>query len=91
MMVECTLCKFTDNTKFRGVADAPEGRAAIQRDLDRLEKWTERNLMKFLKGKCEVLPHGRKNPMHQYTLGLDRLESSFVKNLVIMVDKLPAS
>ncbi|GAB0176329.1 mitochondrial enolase superfamily member 1 [Grus japonensis] len=44
---ECTLSKFDDDTKLEGVADTAEGCAAIQRDLDRLENWTERNLMKF--------------------------------------------
>ena len=73
------------------MADAPEGWAAIQRDPDRLEKWAERNLIKFIKGKCKVLPQGRNNPMHHYTLGPDRLESSFAKNLVIVVDKLTVS
>jgi len=29
-----------------------EGRAAIQTNLDRLEKWTERNLKKFHESKC---------------------------------------
>ncbi|KAK4823672.1 hypothetical protein QYF61_005643 [Mycteria americana] len=47
---ESTLRKFSDDTKLVGVADAPDGQVAIQRDLDRLEKWADRNLIKFNKG-----------------------------------------
>ena len=35
------------------VADTAEDSAAIQRDLNRLEKLAERNLMKFNKGKVQ--------------------------------------
>ncbi|KAK4830954.1 hypothetical protein QYF61_014413 [Mycteria americana] len=52
---ECTLSKFADDMKLGGVTDAPDGCAAIQSDLDRLEKWPSRNLMKFQKGRCKVL------------------------------------
>lgn len=49
-------------TQNRAVADSPEGRAAIPRDIDRLEKRADRNPLKFSKERCRVLLMGRNNP-----------------------------
>jgi len=35
--LECTISRFADGTKLRGVADSLEGQEAWQRYLDRLE------------------------------------------------------
>lgn len=44
---EHTLTKSAGNTKLGGVAATPEGCAAVHKDLNRLEKWLNRNFMRF--------------------------------------------
>ncbi|GAB0207463.1 hypothetical protein GRJ2_003212000 [Grus japonensis] len=74
--IKCSLNKFAIDTKLCGVVDTLEGRDAIQRDLDRLERRARVKLIKFNKAKCKVLHMGRCNPKHNYRLGEEWIESS---------------
>ncbi|GAB0178073.1 mitochondrial enolase superfamily member 1 [Grus japonensis] len=52
------------------------GSCCHQRDFDRLDKWAERNSMKFNKRMCKVLHLERNNHMQEYMLEATHLESS---------------
>lgn len=78
-----------DNTKLGEVVDAPESYAIRGNatgchpvDLSSLEKWANRALMQFNKGKHKIPHLGRINLIHQCVRGARWLESSLAEKVM---------
>lgn len=52
----CILHQSVSGTKVGGEGNILEDRAAGQRDLNKVGKWADKDLVKFNEGKCKVCP-----------------------------------
>ncbi|KAK4829140.1 hypothetical protein QYF61_002355 [Mycteria americana] len=59
-----TLCEFMGDSNLGEVLSTLEGRAAILKNLNNLEKWTDRNIVKFNKSKLSPVHLGWHDPVH---------------------------
>lgn len=68
---ECILRNFAEGCALGDVVDTSESCAAMQRALNKVEKWTDKNYMK-----CSVLYLERKQPHELIKTGANWLEIS---------------
>lgn len=76
--IESTMSMFVEDTKLEGTVEC---RAALQRYLNRLEKWLYRNLMEFNRSICIMLCLGWNNSTGQYRLAITWLAGSFLEKV----------
>ncbi|PKU46057.1 hypothetical protein llap_3626 [Limosa lapponica baueri] len=80
--------EFFYNPLFEKKFDTLEGRDAVQRAFDKLQRWACVNIMKLNKAKCKVMHTGQGNPKHRYRLGGEWIENSpEEKDIGVLVDK----
>lgn len=67
--MECTFIKPADDTKLGEQLTGFQGKAATLNNRNGLEKWTNRNFIKFKGDICRIPHHGRRSLLKCYRLG----------------------
>lgn len=62
------VCLFADDTKICNRVDVPGGKRQMEKDLGKLEEWSELWQLKFNVDKCKIMHLGRKNPRAEYRI-----------------------
>ena len=84
--VSSKISKFADDTKLGGKALTIGDCETIQKDLDNLNNWSEKWLLKFNKDKCKVMHVGYNNLKHNYKLqGRNLIRVEEEKDLGVIV------
>ncbi|KAJ7406276.1 hypothetical protein WISP_134847 [Willisornis vidua] len=85
--IECTLNQFADENKFGRSVDLFRSRKTLQKDLERLDQWTEASDVRFNMVKCQVPHLGQNNPRQHYRPGAEWLERCPAeKNMGVLLD-----
>ena len=77
--LECPVLLFADDAKFFKEIRSQDDIEAIQRDLRRLEIWSEKWLLDFNADKCVTMHIGHRNPQVSYDLNSKQLKVSDVE------------
>ena len=94
--VESEIRLFADDTKLFTRSDIPGATDTLQNDLDILQQWSEKWLLRFHPEKCHVLKLGTKKSEVEYhmtkrnsdgnNVSLNLAESPFEKDLGVFID-----
>ena len=92
--IKSFMSMFADDAKILKRIEGEENCRELQRDLDRVNQWSEKWLMKFNTSKCKVMKMGRSKhrPDFEYSLAGGKLENSDGERdlgVVIMPDLSP--
>lgn len=79
MMGQSASLQSAEDMKLGGAVNMPGGCGAIPTELIRLEKWANKNLIKFNKEKRKALHLRKNNPLYQNMLDTKSLGSSFAE------------
>ena len=66
--VNSSIQMFADDTKIFTKVDKPEDTTKLQHNIDELQKWSRKWLLRFNATKCKTMHIGSKNPEVKYTM-----------------------